>query len=946
MAAFVIRRSTPNSLSSRNPARRGVGSRDRLARRKREVFRRKVHYYGTCLDTSTLALPSTPVAYFPAAFHCRQSFRGTASPMNKPTAPKGNENRQAIASLGGYVYQIYQDALAWLELDESEFLFLEVSQDFAKAAGNALNAVQVKGTSHPVTINSDDIVASIDSFVELQTKNPQLSIRLRHLTTSKIGKEKSGKDRIGDTPTLEVWRNVARAGDVSPLRGILLASKLSTKTKMFIRSLSDVEFREEFLKRIHFDCGATEAKFLRRQLRDKILSAIQGRGGTASQADECLNTVLVHLLEKSTHKTNRCVDRASLESLLEAATHITLTRAQFEVQNDLIVKALATSIQKPTELVSSRLARPRSVDEVPLPAAIAQRSAFISSIVFSLEECGVSWIFGGAGVGKTVAARLAALREGGNWASVNLRGLSPDQGSALLSTTSNIVAEEPKMHGLLVDDFECSFEPYVVDQFINLVTVCRRRDLLLLVTAPRTAPTDLLFVAGLPATIETKVEDFTVEDVQEILTSLGVEGQQWAKYIYFVSGGGHPQLAIATIQSMQREGWDTGELRTLNSLLIGNPEIDQVRARTRERLLQGLPEGSRRLLERLSLASRGFKRELVLDVAQVSPPIPDAGIRFDQFIGAWIDQQERDRFSLSPLLSNFAQNTLTIEQKRIVNFAIADSITRSPTIDPIEANSALFAAWIGKNRSVILKLCLSIIASEVSDRRMIAPHFIFLTHMRTDQLAYEDEPAISQIMRGAQLILLCNVDNTSNRYLIALRCFERETACVLAPTSRAGMALVIYSRLLLSEPLFGALPQFWQTVEKLDALLRNEDCSLPSDVVRELSKKHSPGKTVGFMFLFQARQSRKIDELLSAFDFLDSCDEGFRAKVFEIYDTHEISVDIDMLISGAWLKEHDAGTIDPSAHTAAYAHMEHLAIRWERRDLAVACRKYQAIILD
>jgi hypothetical protein len=461
--------------------------------------------------------------------------------MNKPIAPKGNEKREAVASLGGYVYQVYQAALAWLELDESEFLFLEVAEDFVKAAQNALNAVQVKGTSNVVTINSDDIIASIDSFVELRTRNPQLTIRLRHLTTSQIGKEKSSKHRIGDTPTLEVWRSISRTGDMSPLRDILLASKLSQQTKKFIVSLSDVEFREDFLRRIHFDCGAPEVKFLKQQLHATIIGLLQARGGTASQASECASNILVHLLEKSTQQTDRFVDRASLEHLLEAATHVPVNRAQLDAQNELIAKALAASIPKSTDLVSSRLARPHPVDEVPLPAAIAQRTALISSIVSSLEECGVSWILGAAGVGKTVAARLAALREGGNWASVNLRGLSPDQVSDLLSTTSNLIAEEHDIHGLLVDDLECAFEPHVVDKFLNLLSVCNRRDLLLLVTAPRPAPSDLLFVADLPANIETTLEDFTEEDVQEILTSLGVGGSHWAKYtfIWFPVGGTH-----------------------------------------------------------------------------------------------------------------------------------------------------------------------------------------------------------------------------------------------------------------------------------------------------------------------------------------------------------------------------------------------------------------------
>ena len=50
----------------------------------------------------------------------------------------------------GYVYQIYQSALAWAELKDDEFLYLEVAEDFAKVAEGALEAVQVKETSKTV----------------------------------------------------------------------------------------------------------------------------------------------------------------------------------------------------------------------------------------------------------------------------------------------------------------------------------------------------------------------------------------------------------------------------------------------------------------------------------------------------------------------------------------------------------------------------------------------------------------------------------------------------------------------------------------------------------------------------------------------------------------------------------------------------------------------------
>lgn len=735
-------------------------------------------------------------------------------------------------------------------------------------------------------------------------------------------------------------------GDVTPLRKILGQSKLSKITKQFIEDLNDEDFREQFLKRIHFDCGAIGFRFLQQQLQAKLIKALQERGGVASQASDCLNNVLVHLLKKSIQKEDRFVDRASLESLLEAATHIPMSRAQLDAQNELIARVLSASIPKSNDLISARLAQPRPIGDVPLPAAIAQRTVYIGNIVTSLDVHGVGWILGAAGVGKTVAAKLAALHAGGNWASVNLRGLSAEQASDLISEMSTLILEGQNVRGLLVDDLEFAFEPYVLDKFLNLLSVCKRRDLLLLVTAPRPAPSDMLFAANLPPAVETRLDDFTEGDIQEILNSLGVSDPNWAKYIHLVSGGGHPQLAIATVQSMQRAGWDAGEFRTLNSLLIGNSEVNQVRARTRERLLKELPEGSRRLLERLSLTSRGFKRSLVLDLAQVNPRVADGGILFEQLIGSWIDQQEKDRFSLSPLLSNFASTTLTDAQREQMNFEIANSLIKPRTLDPIEANSALIAAWSGKNEDVILKICLSIIGSDASDLKMIAPHFLILTHMRTDKLAYEKNPVVSQMFRGAQLILLCYGETESGYFQSVVEAFDTETERVRDGAVRASMALIIYSKLLLSEPGFGALPHFAAMSQKLDALFENDNGDLPEDLMKEINRETGLSRAISFMFLNQTRQLKLISDLVSVFDFLNTSSDNFRANIFAAYDAPELSLDADMLISGAWLREHDADTIDPPVHSSAYAYMEGLAEDWARKDLAIACRKYRAIILD
>ena len=130
-------------------------------------------------------------------------------------------------------------------------------------------------------------------------------------------------------PTLDAWRALAKTGDLAPLRKILENSKLSEQTKKYIHSLDDNEFREDFLKRIHFDCGALESKYLLRQLNSKLLALIKERGGVFSQVDGCLSSILMTLLHKAIQKEDRFVDRNTLEDLLEKATQIPVNRAQY-----------------------------------------------------------------------------------------------------------------------------------------------------------------------------------------------------------------------------------------------------------------------------------------------------------------------------------------------------------------------------------------------------------------------------------------------------------------------------------------------------------------------------------------------------------------------------------------------------------------------------------------
>lgn len=862
------------------------------------------------------------------------------------SAPKGNTKRDAVEALSGYVYQMYQSALAWVEIDCEGVLWLEVSEDYLKAAQGALEAVQVKETSASVTINSKGVLSSIDSFIALQVENPQQDISLRYLTTSIIGKEKALTDRLCDEGTLFAWRTLAASGDLSELRELLLRKDLSDQAKKYIQDHDDEFLRKNLLGKVHFDCGALKSQDLKRLIIAKVSKLVRERGGVHSQAVACVDNLLVELLHIATrpNRDDRFVDHNLLEEILEKATHAIVNRADQEKQNALIQQALSASLALETGHSKLTQIVPRPINEVQLPNVLAKRNAIMDAAMGAVTKYRLGWIYGGAGMGKTIVARVVANCLGGDWAILNFRGRNSEYVSRVLEGAANTISEM-SLKGLILDDLECDFSADLKDNLSYLQMSAGRSDVLLLVTAPRKPPSDYLYLSNLPIETSVLVKEFSEDDVAEILGRLGVDEGTWARYIHLISGGGHPQLAAAAIQSMSAASWPISEIRSLKSLLGSNPEVEEVRRYTRTRLLEELPEASRRILERLSLKVGGFKRDLVLDLANVTPAVSDCGLLFDTLVGTWVDQHANDRFYLSPLLSDLAKNTLSSSDQKAIHFAIADSLTEGWVLDGSELDAAALSAWISENSAVLIKICLVIFSADPDDFELLTQNFNTFFMMGTDQDFYPADRAVSHMLRGAQILLLSHQEKSSKKFWEAHTRFEEEGTRVTPDDSRSSMELLVYSKLLLLPSTQYLGPAFTSLISKIDSLFGDQSLGIVRGLTDKFFEQKTNGITVtGFMFLNQCRLIQNLDDLECIFGYLDSISPELRNKLLNAF--RHGGMDVDMLVSGAWLREHDESTIDASIHVALFRRLELLAVNWGCQDLAICCCKYQATILN
>ena len=174
---------------------------------------------------------------------CRRSGR---------RGPRGRGCAPGCRFLRGYAYQTVAAALAWLDIDERGQLYLEVAEDYAIVAKQALSAVQVRDTegSGSVTLNSVNIRDAIAAFVDLVGRNPNVSVDLRYFTTSVIGTEQAIVDRPAGIAGLEYWRKAASRADPSPLRAILESEKFPEPVRAFVNARDDAALRRDLLQKI------------------------------------------------------------------------------------------------------------------------------------------------------------------------------------------------------------------------------------------------------------------------------------------------------------------------------------------------------------------------------------------------------------------------------------------------------------------------------------------------------------------------------------------------------------------------------------------------------------------------------------------------------------------------------------------------------------------------
>ena len=498
--------------------------------------------------------------------------------------PQGDTARQAVDSLRGYAYQVLATALAWLDIDEHGRLFLEVAEDYAIVAEQALDAVQVKDTesSGSVTLNSASVRNAVAAFVDLTERNLAIQVDLRFFTTSETGTEQAIADRPAGEAGLEYWRKVAAGADSSPLRSILESDRFPESVRAFSKARDDATLRLDLIGRIHWDCGKPDFSTLRQELESRLV--VVGRERFHLPAPEARRLVdpLAHrVLEKSIVKTaqERVLTRADLYDAIDAATRTSVSRASIDGLVQLtsgLAGALGGVLGTGNPLSVTETGW--LIDGTTLPASqgMVARSAVESAVADALQNFGVGVIVGGSGLGKSIVSRAVATARAGAFFIVDFRNTDANETRRRLDI---FFARSGGLSSstLILEDLNHIDDTPVAVSLARVIEALRRRDREVLITCNRKPALRGLAEVGLNQGCVVDCPYFSEEEAHALVLNYGGDPNRWGRLAYVTGYAGHPQLTHAFVIGIAARGWPVEEIEDIVSRGLSSDDTDAVR---------------------------------------------------------------------------------------------------------------------------------------------------------------------------------------------------------------------------------------------------------------------------------------------------------------------------------------------------------------------------------
>jgi hypothetical protein len=721
-----------------------------------------------------------------------------------------DKKRQAVPTLKGFTYQIWQSVLRWVSLNDTGVIFLEGAEDLDVLQPHQAETIQVKATAENITLQSTAVQEAIVHYWQHQQANPNDVLYFRLLTTSERGRERGNP--FGDRRGLDVWDSCKFDGaNCTALRSFLASqSYLPEDLRNFINGASDEELRQRLLTRIEWDTGAYELPYV----EEAVIRRVSGYGERAfdlSQSES--EKVVPHLLDyawKTVIKENdRRLDRASFRRIFENVTNesvpkTVLRKLRHDAQDRAELNQLGAIVKQQSGASSGPAISGELILTTFIPTVsekLLTRDDLVADYQARLNIAGLLVLRGSTGMGKSTMADNVARTLPGAWRKLDLRGLKPEQIVDRLNYATQLIEDQQLQIDCVIDDLNFDRETLLYENSLGrFIYAVKNRNGRIIITTQGTLPSRIVHLYDLPSSSFAPVPPLSEHDIKQLSLNYGCTEahhlKAWSRIIY-LSTRGHPQLAHARVRSLEARGWPP----VTSQEVVAAPDLEEVRRESRNRLRDSLPsDEARLLLYRLSILTH-FRKQQAIALGSYTPPVRLAGEVFDSLTGPWIETVDGTRFRLSPLLDNAAAEMFSPAEIKELNAIAARFYLTQRTIDVTDFNALLLHGLLGEAADALSAAVMNILSVPQTHWPQLSQVLNWFTNLAvgaSDQLY--PEPLMNVLLRHMQFRVAAegNFDRAVLIAEICLREMEEIDDAKLLPDSKRAMQVTFLSNTLFS----------------------------------------------------------------------------------------------------------------------------------------------------
>ncbi len=850
--------------------------------------------------------------------------------------------RQAVHSLRGYAYQIWQSLNEWLSLSEGEVLFLEGAEDIDKLGPGYAETTQVKDIqSGSITLNSGEVLDAIKHFWEHKKHNPKVRIKYRFLTTAERGKEKS--PTFGEKKGLDLWDECKhRNFDPKPLKDFLLTKDtFSDDLKTFIGSADNETLRLELIVPLEWDTGNPKLEYLEEIILNKIKTLGARFKILPLVSEKALPALLKYVFEKACSTSDRELTDIKLLEQFEGSVTVSVPISAMTEKISALTAQFEGMMQFPSTGVTPQLALIQQSITPTLPEKYARRQKLVDSLKIKFLKNKFITLRGSAGMGKSSMAALLvnSLKLEHKW--VNLRGLDANSTKTILFGIA-VTLRNFEDTILIIDDISFGIDVGIYENsVIGLINLVLSKSGYVIITTQDDLPDKLFHYLPSANELIVSVPAMDQEEIKELAQRYGCPADKaidlWSSFV-FIKTGGHPQLVHAKIRSLETSGWPAPTVESL----VNPDDFETIKREVKKRLISDFPmESARTLSYRLSIMHHPFKKQHALVMSDKSPAIDKPGEAFDLLVGPWVERLSSGYFRISPLLKDLANEIWPITEIKNLHIQAVKALLSEKTLSPNEVSNAFLHGIIGEGAETLVPLIYFLLTTDKNILPQISEDLRFLTVLAITpgQRIYPKNPAISILIRHIQFRIAAEIDKNDTVLKIA-EAWEQEIKDIEVDEFRDGVRLLFLFETILRLEVSFTLSTIMSRIKEAFYLL--SDKTKPYG--HQMEKTPEGKESVQFIRLLAIARCKNYDDLLEFVMILEQENEDTRNSYLSL-----LNMETDwagFLIGNVYLKEFNSTSPRWLECLEVFKKTANMAMTWKANGLVANAYHMIAVIYD